>query len=747
MNINTTSPENTGVARSLFNGISRLQTMLAFFVVVLTIALTSSRPGFAQSTVRMAIFGDQGVNGNARAVIELAKRESADLILVLGDLAYEQDTPDNWLAQYDEIVGSNFPILAVVGNHEEDRWPRFKQLLNDRLAQTPGVVCQGDYGVKNVCRFRGVTIVGAAPGISEVPGVNGNDDYAGYIRDVLAADNAPFSLCAWHKNMRDMQLGNKGDATGWDVYEACRENGAMVVTGHEHSYSRTHLMSSFEHLAVLSRSNNMTLTSGTSVGLVSGLGGVSAREQLRSGDWWASVYTADQNATRGSLFCDFGINGSADKASCYFKNIQNEVIDRFDLRSAVNGGDDGFTSVVRRVASSADDAEEQISTGDTYVLSSDLELIEERNETGEGRGPQQVGLRFRNITVPRGAQVRSAFLKFETDEPADRQTNLRIFGEADDSSAAFTENAFNISRRARTNASVAWNNLPVTNYNDSLRSPDLKSVIQEIVNRPGWRPGGPLSLLITGSGQRIVESFDGEARAAASLYIGFSSEPDNTPSSFRVSDVSVGESAGVARVVVTANPAPTQESRIWIATKGASAEAGKDFYGTSEYLRFPVGVTQQSIDVSIVNDTQGEASESFVARIFDPDRGTVSRAQAQITILDDDQNAKELIVADATVNEGDGDINIRVTLSPAATTAVNVEVSTSPETAINGSDFYGNYQRLRFAAGETQKNFKVTIVDDLVSEAAPEFFNVRLFNPDGATIVKGEAKINIVDND
>jgi hypothetical protein len=44
-------------------------------------------------------------------------------------------------------------------------------------------------------------------------------------------------------------------------------------------------------------------------------------------------------------------------------------------------------------------------------------------------------------------------------------------------------------------------------------------VIQEIVNRPGWTAGNSLVLIVTGTGERVAESFDGEADAAPLLHV------------------------------------------------------------------------------------------------------------------------------------------------------------------------------------------------------------------------------------
>ena len=59
----------------------------------------------------------------------------------------------------------------------------------------------------------------------------------------------------------DMVL-HQGDfdyEVGWGPYEECREGGAIVATGHEHSYSRTHLMDNFETQIIASTSNTLQI--------------------------------------------------------------------------------------------------------------------------------------------------------------------------------------------------------------------------------------------------------------------------------------------------------------------------------------------------------------------------------------------------------------------------------------------------------------------------------------------------------
>ena len=57
----------------------------------------------------------------------------------------------------------------------------------------------------------------------------------------------------------------------------------------------------------------------------------------------------------------------------------------------------------------------------------------------------------------------------------------------------------------------------------SQRTPELSSVLQEIVGRPGWASGNALALIITGTGHRTAESFEGKVAAAALLHVEFAS--------------------------------------------------------------------------------------------------------------------------------------------------------------------------------------------------------------------------------
>ncbi len=99
-------------------------------------------------------------------------------------------------------------------------------------------------------------------------------------------------------------------------------------------------------------------------------------------------------------------------------------------------------------------------------------------------------------------------------------------------------------------------------------------------------------------------------------------------------------------------------------------------------------------------------------------------------------------VADTTVTEGDsGSVSaaFAVTLSAAASGPVSVHYATSNGTALSGSDYAATSGVLTFAAGETSKTIPVSVLGDLLDEAA-EDFTLTLSDPVSATLADGSAR-------
>ncbi len=307
-------------------------------------------PSIASDPVTIAFTADQGTGDEARAVLQLIADEGADLLLLQGDLGYGPRAARTWIENLETALGPDFPVLLTVGNHENFQWPAYRDWLVARVARAPELDCRGTLGVKARCTFRGITIVQTAPGVHEVDGIDPDDAYADYLGQELANDENLWRICSWHKNQRLMQVGGKGDETGWGVYRACLDGGGIVATGHEHSYSRTHLMSGFRRREVVHTNDHLEIEPGRSFAFVSGLGGRTIRPQTAGGDWWASVWSSTQGADHGALFCTF----DGPSADCRFKDITGAVPDSFTLESR-NVPGSGGTPLVYADGSSAYD--------------------------------------------------------------------------------------------------------------------------------------------------------------------------------------------------------------------------------------------------------------------------------------------------------------------------------------------------------------------------------------------------------
>lgn len=128
---------------------------------------------------------------------------------------------------------------------------------------------------------------------------------------------------------------------------------------------------------------------------------------------------------------------------------------------------------------------------------------------------------FGQVPIPAGAAVLSAELRLHCWGYGDRHVDLLYQGEAADDAAAFSTASRDLSGRPKTLAAVsdrpsAWMNGA---FNES---PDLQSIVQEIVRRPGWREGSGMNFFISDRGSdayRRVTAFEQDPALAAVLSV------------------------------------------------------------------------------------------------------------------------------------------------------------------------------------------------------------------------------------
>ena len=129
-------------------------------------------------------------------------------------------------------------------------------------------------------------------------------------------------------------------------------------------------------------------------------------------------------------------------------------------------------------------------------------------------------------------------------------------------------------------------------------------------------------------------------------------------------------------------------------------------------------------------------------------QGITAPPNVTLTITDDD--APELSIDDASVDEGDSGesatLTFTVTLTPAATLPVTVDWATSDGTAEAGTDYTAESGSLKFATGDDTKTITVTVTGDDVDEPN-ETITVTLTNESGATLGDATGTGTITDDD
>ena len=199
------------------------------------------------------------------------------------------------------------------------------------------------------------------------------------------------------------------------------------------------------------------------------------------------------NGTYGLTAVAFDAAGNATTSEPVSVNVDNPLTGTLDIP----------------IATSLDDVEEYNAKGSVTATSSDLDMMLDGT-----RAQRAIGLRFIGVTVPQGATIVNAYIQFQSDEAGSSPASLLVKGQASDDAPVFAAVKLNVTSRPTTTAAVAW--VPAVWTAAGLRgpaqrTPDLRTVLQEIVGRPGWAPGNAVALIITGSGTgtRVAEAFDG----------------------------------------------------------------------------------------------------------------------------------------------------------------------------------------------------------------------------------------------
>lgn len=136
---------------------------------------------------------------------------------------------------------------------------------------------------------------------------------------------------------------------------------------------------------------------------------------------------------------------------------------------------------------------------DAFEVSGSVNLGSNQIQLTQGTGTVHSGFRYQELNIPQGATITNAFMRFTSNTLNTAASVLTIRAEKSTSSAEFSSAVNDLSGRPTTLNEVEWssgNDFPVRG--ETIVTPSLIDVLQEVVDQPGWCGGNDLSILIEG---------------------------------------------------------------------------------------------------------------------------------------------------------------------------------------------------------------------------------------------------------
>ncbi len=264
---------------------------------------------------------------------------------------------------------------------------------------------------------------------------------------------------------------------------------------------------------------------------------------------------------------------------------------------------DSLGSSDRVVRASANDAEQ---TGASMNLtSSSLDL-----------GEKIVGLRFDDVMLPARATITGAQVQFVSDSAQSSDLDLSISAELSVAAAEFTTTDNDISNRT-FGTPISWSPLLAwtsTGAGLAQQTPELKTIIQELVDLPGWSNASAIVLRFDASvsGHRSARSYDGGSTRAAAIIITYDASV--------AARLPVCASAGVERdgtgVSITPDALIAECLRVEQTFQGLAAACGYPTPCHCDVVDFPD--QDDSFDSTTCGATCPEVLPDALCENFDP---------------------------------------------------------------------------------------------------------------------------------
>ncbi len=221
--------------------------------------------------------------------------------------------------------------------------------------------------------------------------------------------------------------------------------------------------------------------------------------------------------------------------------------------------------------------------------------------------------------------------------------------------------------------------------------------------------------------------------------------------SINMNNVVENENAGNIRFQISLGARSSDTIYVDYTTVDITAMAGVDYTAVTNTVTFIPGITNQFVDVPIIDDGIAEPTEEFDLVFSNPVNGVFVGGAISVRVLGriiDNDGFPNIAINDTMLiegNAGSSNMVFTVTLSNPTTSIVEVDYSLSPISAISGNDYIPINGSLTFSSNDTVETFSVSILGDINTED-DDTFMVVLSNPVNSTIADAFG-IGIILND
>jgi hypothetical protein len=258
------------------------------------------------------------------------------------------------------------------------------------------------------------------------------------------------------------------------------------------------------------------------------------------------------------LYSDEDCNGSINGSDALLKTSIVGTDGKYSFMQDFDTTSTSIDSISKRVSSSSDDAIED-GSGSVALTGNHLHL-----------GYKTVGVKFNTINIPQGATITEAYIEFTADRDNTGSGSVNIYGEDVDDASTYSSSSYDITSRSKTSAVTNW---ATTNWvaEQSYNTPDLKSLVQEIVDRNSWGSGNDMAFVfVMNSGHKDGKSYDESSSKAPLLFVKYQTGSNSNGSDCYV--IVIDEDTKPSGTYMT-----TDNKEIAQFTSGGNLDSANDF--------------------------------------------------------------------------------------------------------------------------------------------------------------------------